>query len=255
MSKRFTETGKWRDRWFMLLPAEQKLAWIYVCDECDHAGIIEIIEPLANMQIGMPVNWSQFFDACGHRVVLIGEGKYWVRSFCDFQYGTLNPENRVHNSVLKRLKQMGLASPLEAPSEGAREGAKDKDKDKDKDQEKEIDKDQDQADAGAQAAKRTVAMRCPPEVCPDAWRDWNAIRKAKKLGPATQSVLNGVRSEAAKAGLSVGEAIKIAAGESWGGFKAAWLARAGGRGDGGQKTFAELSLDNTRKAIEDFSNG
>lgn len=254
MSKRFTETSKWRDRWFMMLPAEYKLAWMYLCDECDHAGVIEIVEPLANMQIGSVIDWTKFLEACGHRVVKFGEGKLWVRSFCDFQYGTLNPENRVHKSVLKRLAQMGLASPMEAPSDGAMEGAKDKDKEKDKDQDKDKDKDQDKAKGGA-GGKAPVAMRCPAEVCPEAWRDWNAIRKAKKLGPATESVYDGVRSEAAKAGLTVGEAIKTAARESWGGFKASWLDRLSGDGASGPKTFAQQSLDNTRKAIEEFANG
>lgn len=125
MSKRFTETGKWRDKWFLTLSAEHKLAWLFVCDECDHAGVIEIVEPLANMQIGAEVDWQDFVAKCAYRIVDLGNGKFWVRAFIGFQYGTLNPENRVHSSVLQRLEKMGLPSPLQGPSKGL----KNKDKD------------------------------------------------------------------------------------------------------------------------------
>lgn len=109
MAKRFTETDKWRDGWFLKLSAEQKLAWQYVCDNCDHAGIIEIVEPLANMQIGGELDWPAFVAACGHRIEKLPGGKLWIRAFCEFQYGELNPENRVHKSVLKRLEAAKIA--------------------------------------------------------------------------------------------------------------------------------------------------
>jgi len=132
MSKRFTETGKWRDKWFVLLPPEFKLAWIFICDECDHAGIIEIVEPLANMQIGVTVDWARFVEVCGHRIERLDDSKFWLKAFCEFQYGDLNPENRVHKSVLRRLESYRI-KPLRSPLEGPSNGAMDKDKDKDKD--------------------------------------------------------------------------------------------------------------------------
>lgn len=116
MAKRFTETNKWRDRWFLSLSMVEKLAWSYVLDECDHAGIIELVEPIANMQIGCEVDWNAFFERCGDRVQQIEEGKFWIKAFVDFQYGGLNPENRVHKSVIRRLEMMGLGRGLEGPS-------------------------------------------------------------------------------------------------------------------------------------------
>jgi len=39
MPKRLTATEKWNDPWFCGLNIEDKLFWIYLCDNCDHAGI------------------------------------------------------------------------------------------------------------------------------------------------------------------------------------------------------------------------
>jgi hypothetical protein len=52
--------------------------------------------------------------------------------------------------------------------------------------------------------------------------DWLAIRKLKDL-PLTATAWDGVKAEAIKAGLSLPEAIKRAAENGWGGFKAKWL--------------------------------
>ena len=51
-------------------------------------------------------------------------------------------------------------------------------------------------------------------------KDWLAIRGRHK--PVTLTVWRAVQREAAKAGLSVGQAVEIAAERSWRGFKADW---------------------------------
>lgn len=57
--------------------------------------------------------------------------------------------------------------------------------------------------------------------------DWLVNRKTKGLAPLTPSIWQETKTEAAKAGLAVPEAIRRAAAEGWGGFKAKWL-----QGDG-----------------------
>jgi len=52
--------------------------------------------------------------------------------------------------------------------------------------------------------------------------DWLKVRKAKKA-PLTRTAWDGVKREAAIAGLTPPEAVKIAAENSWQGFKASWL--------------------------------
>ncbi len=42
MATRFTETNKWKDKWFRSLDPLEKVLFIYLIDNCDNAGFIEI---------------------------------------------------------------------------------------------------------------------------------------------------------------------------------------------------------------------
>jgi uncharacterized protein YdaU (DUF1376 family) len=55
--------------------------------------------------------------------------------------------------------------------------------------------------------------------------DWLAVR-AKKSLPLTRTAWDEVKAEAAKAGMSPAEAVRTAAGNTWGSFKAKWLTEA-----------------------------
>lgn len=73
-------------------------------------------------------------------------------------------------------------------------------------------------------AARAVA---PPVVRPDdvdeqTWADWLKHRKAKKA-PVTQTVLNGVIAEAAKAGMTLAAFLKVWCRRGSQGLEAAWL--------------------------------
>lgn len=56
-------------------------------------------------------------------------------------------------------------------------------------------------------------------------RDWLVVRREKKL-PLTPTAWQGTKDEAAKAGLTPAEAVHVATENSWGGFKASWMAKA-----------------------------
>lgn len=71
--------------------------------------------------------------------------------------------------------------------------------------------------------KRSTAPSAPDGVSPQVWSDWLALRKAKKAAVTTTAV-DGVRSEAIKAGLSLQEALETCCRQGWAGFKAAWVA-------------------------------
>jgi hypothetical protein len=49
-SKRFTDSKKWRNEWFRTLKTEAKLAWIYICDECEFHGVIKMDYGLASFK-------------------------------------------------------------------------------------------------------------------------------------------------------------------------------------------------------------
>jgi hypothetical protein len=128
MSKRFTDTGKWSKFWFRKLSPKMKCVWLFLCDQCDHAGIWEIDLESFEYFVGEPVTIAEMLCEFGDRIEIKNDEKMFIRSFIDFQYGELNPENRVHQSVINRIKKLQI-KPLISPLNGA----KDKDKDKDKD--------------------------------------------------------------------------------------------------------------------------
>lgn len=132
MAKRFTDTGKWANVWFSDLPPRMKLVWIYLCDNCDHAGVWEINMKLMQFQLGERIELQEILSAMGNKVLLADDGKkLFLPPFLDFQYGALNPDNRVHQSVLQRLDRIGLLAILK-PLISPFQGAKDKDKDKER---------------------------------------------------------------------------------------------------------------------------
>jgi hypothetical protein len=136
MAKRFTDTDKWKKGSFSDLSLKMKLVWIYLCDNCDHAGIWDPNFKLMSFQIGETITEEEFFNAFGDKIQVLSTAKYFIESFVEFQYGDLNSENRAHLSVISRLKKEGAKKGLTR----SLQGRKDKDKDKDKEMDKEKDK-------------------------------------------------------------------------------------------------------------------
>lgn len=60
-----------------------------------------------------------------------------------------------------------------------------------------------------------------PGVPQNVFDDWETVRK-KKRAPITSSAVKLMASEAAKAGISIAEAVEYAAGMGWQGFRADW---------------------------------
>ena len=136
MSKRFTDTDKWKKSFFRSLQAPYKLVWIYLLDECNHAGIWNVEFDVLKVRTGFSFSEKELLETFNEKITVFDNGEKWfIKDFIDFQYGVLNEKNKAHNSVLNILskyKIKGLTSSLE--------GAKDKDKDKDKDMDKDKDK-------------------------------------------------------------------------------------------------------------------
>lgn len=136
MAKRFTDTDKWKKPFVKSLQAPYKLLWFYILDDCDHAGIWQVDEEVAIIRVGGEIDFNTAKKLFAEQIFIFDDGKKWfIQDFIDFQYGCLNPENRVHNSVLTILNKYNIK-----PLTSSLQGAKDKDKEKDKDKDKEKDK-------------------------------------------------------------------------------------------------------------------
>jgi hypothetical protein len=132
MAKRFSDTEKWKKPFIRTLPSEYKLFWLYLLDDCDHAGIWHVDLEIAEIKLGIKLSIEKARGLFSSKVVAFDNGTKWfLPGFIAFQYGELSELNRAHKSVIAQLNKydlMGHISPLE--------GAKDKDKDKDMDKDK-----------------------------------------------------------------------------------------------------------------------
>jgi hypothetical protein len=101
MPKRFTDTDIWKDqRWFRKLAPAHKLAFFYIKDRCNHAGLWKIdcndlMEDTGVVNFNLPdflmdVN-TEFDGITGERVVKdriiqIKKSHIWITGFLQFQY-------------------------------------------------------------------------------------------------------------------------------------------------------------------------
>ena len=63
----------------------------------------------------------------------------------------------------------------------------------------------------------------PPDGVPKTvWQDFQKLRKAKRA-PITDTAIDGIRLEAEKAGMSLGDALAMCCKRGWQGFEAGWV--------------------------------
>jgi hypothetical protein len=104
MPKRMTDTAKWDKKWFRVLPALQKLFWIYICDRCDQAGVWEGDFETASYFLGGTVT-EKDLKVYGDRIIKIDETKYWLTTFIDFQCVTLSRSSPAHAPIFKLIEK------------------------------------------------------------------------------------------------------------------------------------------------------
>lgn len=140
MAKRFTDTTKWRKGLLRGLEPKYKLLWLYLCDECDNAGIWEVELDVAALRLGFEYDEEDTLAAFGGKIVAFDGGEKWfIPSFIEFQYVALNPENKAHKPVIKAIEAnrldsflcnspRGIDPPSEAPHRAPLKGAQETDK-------------------------------------------------------------------------------------------------------------------------------
>jgi len=105
MAKRFTDTEKWKDEWFLELEPLMKILWLYILDTCDHAGVWKVNFKLASYSIGTALDRQSAINALGTRINIISLDKWHVPKFITYQQkGLLNPANNAHRGVLNLLE-------------------------------------------------------------------------------------------------------------------------------------------------------
>lgn len=261
MAKRFTETDKWKDKWFRSLRPEYKLAYLYLLDNCDPAGVIDIDEELAEFQIGMAIDWDSFFRLAENRITKIRNGKRWITKFIDYQYTNLGDSN-AHIPVKKSIERNDL--PYENPRvrEGFAKGlrrsqVKEKEKEKETDKEKEQEQDREgvQGEGPADPSGWVIPERLDtPEVRLLLGKFAEMRRKIKKpIRDFAGSSLVFKRFESVE---HLVYAIEHCIANEYQGLKPDYrpLASRLTSAEGRQASFTQLRLLNSQNAIQEFVN-
>ena len=135
MAKRFTDTEKWKKPFIRGLQGAYKLLWLYICDDCDHAGIWQVDIDVAQIRIGEKIDLNEAIKSFDEKIIIFDKGNKWfIPSFIEFQYPSgLNPDNRAHNSIIILLEKNNLLDKQNKPLTRPLQGRKDMDMVKDMD--------------------------------------------------------------------------------------------------------------------------
>lgn len=172
MPKRFTDTEKWKKPFIRGLQAPYKLLWLYICDDCDHAGIWQVDMDVAQIRVGEKLDEQKAINFFGDKIIPIDDGSKWfIPSFVEFQYPSgLNENNKAHVGIIKILEkykeQIDNYKPLTSPLQGA------KDMDKDKDMDMVMDKDMEMDKVKGKKPKIEIVYPWPSEKFVNAWESW-----------------------------------------------------------------------------------
>ncbi len=149
MAKRFTDSQKWNDDWYISLTNDYKVIWQWLLDNCNHAGICKRSMSLLNLMCKTNIQEKELVKIMEGRIIIINNN-WFIPKFLKFQYSTLLSAKPAIVSVVKELfsndciklipKSFGNDYVIISKSFNNHSPiVKDKDKDKDKDTDKDTD--------------------------------------------------------------------------------------------------------------------
>ena len=102
MAKRFTDSLKWNDDWYISLTNEYKVVWQWLLDNCNHAGICKRSMALLNLMCKTNIKEDEMIKVMDGRIIKI-ENNWFIPKYLKFQYSTLLSEKPAVISVVKEL--------------------------------------------------------------------------------------------------------------------------------------------------------
>ena len=105
MTIRFTLAEKWQDVWFRKLPPVGKLLFLYMCDNCNLAGIWEVDLEQATFSVGVNIADVQgAFKGLDRSYETLNGTHIWLKNFLKHQRNLpLNHRNAAHASIINLL--------------------------------------------------------------------------------------------------------------------------------------------------------
>jgi len=108
MAKRFTETEKWKDPWFSNLTNDEKIVWLFLLDDCNHAGIWQVNLRRLNFECRTNYSLRDIMNFLENRICEISEEKWFIPKFISFQYPKFPNGSPTIKSAIKMLDKEGL---------------------------------------------------------------------------------------------------------------------------------------------------
>lgn len=134
MAKRLTDSEKWKDEWFLSLDNDCRMVWLYMLDNCSHAGLLKKNLKMLNFCCNTDYAEEKIQQIFNGRLVDLGD-TYFIPKFLKFQYGNLSSEKPVIVSVRKELSlhkdSIKINESLPNDCQTIKSKSKDKSKDKD----------------------------------------------------------------------------------------------------------------------------
>lgn len=109
MVKRFTDTDKFKDKWYRSLTPKQKCIWEYLLAACDIAGFFEIDYEDISFHVGANVTRDDF-EKFKDKVQFLTKDIIFIPNFVLFQQkinslNELNPKNMCHKGIIDILNR------------------------------------------------------------------------------------------------------------------------------------------------------
>ena len=109
--KRYVETDRWFDPFFMELSPDAKLFYSYLCDRCNNAGVFERNDRIARTCINKDIDFDACIEELGDRVEKLSSGKFWLTRFIRVQLNgrPLQPYKiPAHAQIVRFLTEAGI---------------------------------------------------------------------------------------------------------------------------------------------------
>lgn len=106
MSYRFTNTEKWQDSWFTSLKQIEMLLFIYLCDNCDIAGFMEVNLKRWSADLNsVPDTLKGALKGLQRGLIISEDGScLFIKNFLRHQKNyPLNGNNKAHIGILRRF--------------------------------------------------------------------------------------------------------------------------------------------------------
>jgi hypothetical protein len=107
MAYRFTNTEKWNDHWFSQLRQIEMLLFMYLCDNCDIAGFVEINIKLWSVVLNSSIETIEGALKGLQRGLIFSKNTdcIYIKNFLKHQKNIpLNEKNKAHIGIIRRFE-------------------------------------------------------------------------------------------------------------------------------------------------------